>query len=392
MLTTPHDAPEFPAFFEINELKAQLKAKDNSIRKLGDHIATLKGKSVSEGDKSINNSKVIAPGMYKLDLERLSPMLRRNQEAHVDYLKHTQEHADTLREIIEHVRDLRPLDSDLDSACKFAMRVQELLVYVRDTCPSSIRQSEKLIAVTPINKIKKVRFAEPSTSSSNTHKQADSCKTKDSNKRLLPSIRVISSTSASGSKPQGNTKKNRISRPTSSNKKNKVEVHLRNVTPSLNKKNDVSEPVCNANIKHSILNVNSELICATCNECMFDAIHDLCVLDYVNNVNVRAQPKSVKRKKNKMWKPTGKIYTNVRYSWKPTRRTFTIDGNTCPLTRFTSTTVVPPKKPISTIVVKKTTPNSNTSGKLMDITNMGSSNKSKSVESKISNNSKPNKN
>ncbi|GKD87147.1 hypothetical protein Tco_1358301, partial [Tanacetum coccineum] len=54
--------------------------------------------------------------------------------------------------------------------------------------------------------------------------------------------RVISSTSASGSKPPGNTKKNRISSPTSRNKKNKVEDHLRTVKPSLNKKNRVSEP------------------------------------------------------------------------------------------------------------------------------------------------------
>ncbi|GKD03933.1 integrase, catalytic region, zinc finger, CCHC-type containing protein, partial [Tanacetum coccineum] len=322
------DAPEFPAFFEINELKAQLKAKDNSISKLRDHIYTLKCKKVSEGDKSVNNSKVISPGMYKLDLKPLSPMLRSNREAH------------------------------------------KLLVYVRDTCPSSIRQSEKLIAVTPINKVKKVRFTEPSTSSSNTHKQADFCKTKDSNKPLLPSTGVINSTSASRSKPLGNLKKNRISRPTSSNKKNNVEDHLRSVKPSLNKKNHVSEPVCNANIKHSVLNANSELICATCNECMFDAIHDLYVLDYVNNVNVRAQPKSIKSKKKKMWKATGIIYTNVGYSWKPTGRTFTIDGNTCPLTRITSTTVVPPKKPISTTVVKKTAPSSNTSGKLKDITNI----------------------
>ncbi|GKE44534.1 hypothetical protein Tco_1471818, partial [Tanacetum coccineum] len=208
------DAPEFPAFFEINELKAQLKAKDNSISKLRDHIATLKGKSVSEGDKCVNNSKFIALEMYKLDLEPLSPMLRRNREARVDYLKHTQEHVDTLREIVEHARDLRPLDSDLDSSCKFATRVQELLAYVRDICPSSIIQSEKLIAVTPINKVKKVRFAEPSTSSSNTQKQVDSCKTKDTNHPLLPSTRVISSTSASGSKPPCNTKKNRMSRPT----------------------------------------------------------------------------------------------------------------------------------------------------------------------------------
>ncbi|GJT09455.1 retrovirus-related pol polyprotein from transposon TNT 1-94 [Tanacetum coccineum] len=146
------------------------------------------------------------------------------------------ENADTLHEIVEHARALRPLDSDLDSACKFTTRVQELLVYVRDIRPSSSRKSEKLIAVTPINKVKKVRFAEPSTSSSNTHKQVDSCKIKDSNKPLLPSTGVLSSTSASGSKPQGNTKKNRISRPTSSNKKNKVEDHIRSIVIKLLKK------------------------------------------------------------------------------------------------------------------------------------------------------------
>ncbi|GJY52289.1 hypothetical protein Tco_0443136 [Tanacetum coccineum] len=151
------DALEFLAFFEINELKAQLEAKNNSISELKDDIATFKGKGVSECDKSVNISK---------------------------------EHDDTLHEIVENARALMPLESDLKSAC----------------------------------------------------------------------------------------------------------------------------------------------------------------------------------------------------------RTFTIDGNMCPLTRITSTTIVPPKKPISATVFKKTPPISNTSGKLKDITNIGSSSKSKNVESKISNNSKPNKN
>ncbi|GJW47671.1 retrovirus-related pol polyprotein from transposon TNT 1-94 [Tanacetum coccineum] len=62
------------------DLKAQLKEKNNSINRLKDHIATLKGKSVSEGAKSDNISKVIAPGMYKIDLEPLSPKLLRNRK------------------------------------------------------------------------------------------------------------------------------------------------------------------------------------------------------------------------------------------------------------------------------------------------------------------------
>nr|GEX28705.1 integrase, catalytic region, zinc finger, CCHC-type, peptidase aspartic, catalytic [Tanacetum cinerariifolium] len=44
---------------------------------------------------------------------------------------------------------------------------KELLVYVRDTCPNAIKHREKKVAVTPMNKVKKVRFSKPLTSSSN---------------------------------------------------------------------------------------------------------------------------------------------------------------------------------------------------------------------------------
>nr|GEV61721.1 hypothetical protein [Tanacetum cinerariifolium] len=77
------------------------------------------------------------------------------------------------------------------------------------TCPNSPKPSEKLVAITPINKDKRVRFVKPVTSSRNIPKQTDSLKTKYSNKPLLISIGV-KPTSASGSKPSGNTKNNRI--------------------------------------------------------------------------------------------------------------------------------------------------------------------------------------
>ncbi|GKA26584.1 retrovirus-related pol polyprotein from transposon TNT 1-94, partial [Tanacetum coccineum] len=136
------------------------------------------------------------------------------------------------------------------------------------------------------------------------------------------------------------------------------------------------------------------LICTTCHECMFDAIHDLCVHDYLVDINARVKYKSVKSrnaksKKKKMWKPTGKGYTNVGYSWKPIGRTTTLVGNTCPLTRIISTNVLPPKKTISPILVKQTQPSSDKSGKLKDIKHVGSSSKSKTIDSKISNHSEP---
>ncbi|GKD16299.1 hypothetical protein Tco_1205457, partial [Tanacetum coccineum] len=43
------------------------------------------------------------------------------------------------------------------------------------------------------------------------------------------------------------------------------------------------------------LNANSELKCVKCNVCMLSANHDLCVLDFINNVNARNKSKSVKK-------------------------------------------------------------------------------------------------
>ncbi|GJR32069.1 retrovirus-related pol polyprotein from transposon TNT 1-94 [Tanacetum coccineum] len=62
-------------------------------------------------------------------------------------------------------------------------------------------------------------------------------------------------------------------------------------------------------------------------------------------MNARNKSKSVKKSsKRKVWKPTGKVFTNIGYIWRPTGRTFTIVGNACPLTRITTTTEVPLKK------------------------------------------------
>ncbi|GJZ57865.1 hypothetical protein Tco_0613359 [Tanacetum coccineum] len=113
------NAPEILEFFKINEWQAKLDVKDVLIANLRKHIESLKGKNVVEKDATPNKSKVIAPGMFKLDLEPLSPKVLKNRDAHIDHIKHTREHANTLREIVKHARSLRPLDSNLDSACKY---------------------------------------------------------------------------------------------------------------------------------------------------------------------------------------------------------------------------------------------------------------------------------
>ncbi|GKE46341.1 hypothetical protein Tco_1477599, partial [Tanacetum coccineum] len=293
--------------------------------------------------KSMENADLKTQIEEKLKLEPLAPKVLKNKDAHLEYIKHSREHADIPREIVKNARALSPLDSNLDSVYKYVQRIQEILVYIRDTCPCLTRPSEKLVAVTPKNKDKKVRFADPITSSSNTQKQVDSHKPKDSNQPLLHSTGVICSTSASGSNPTCNTKNNRISQPSSSNNKNKVEDQSRSVKSRKNKNNRVAKTKCNA------------YVCAICNECLFDANHDKCVLDYIYDVNVLSKSKPAKHKnKKQIRKPTGKVYTEIGYKWKPTRRTFTIVENNFPLTRFTSTKVVPLKETTTKSVVTPT--------------------------------------
>ncbi|GKF44786.1 hypothetical protein Tco_0131338, partial [Tanacetum coccineum] len=97
---------------------------------------------------------------------------------------------------------------------------------------------------------------------------------------------------------------------------------------------------------HSKLNTNSKIKCVKCNGCMLSDNNDMYVLDFINNVNARVKSKSVKKfSKRKVWKPTGKVFTNIGYIWRPTGRTFTIVGNVCPLTKITTTTEVPLRKP-----------------------------------------------
>ncbi|GJS63119.1 hypothetical protein Tco_0020247 [Tanacetum coccineum] len=200
------------------------------------------------------------------------------------------------------------------------VRTKELLVYVSATCPSLKHVSDKLVGVTPINKTREVRSKQFSK--------------------------------ASGSKPRNNTKKDRITQTSSSNKKkNKVEDDPMIAKSSLNNMNRVSKPVCNAYVKHSVLNANSKLICANCHECMFDAIHDRCVCNYLNDENARVKSKIVKPRLasaqiRSCINLLVKVYTNVGYSWKPTGRTFTIVWKPiCPLTRVISANVVPHRTP-----------------------------------------------
>ncbi|GJV91750.1 retrovirus-related pol polyprotein from transposon TNT 1-94 [Tanacetum coccineum] len=153
--------------------------------------------------------------------------------------------------------------------------------------------------------------------------------------------------------------------------------------------NSVVEPIRDVDVKHSLSNANSDPICATCKKSMFDGVHDMCLFDFVENVNSRAKS-AKKHKKQNIWKPTGHVFTEVGLKWKPTGRTFTIVGNSCPLTRITSANVAPPKKTTSYSVEKQKLELKVYSRKPKNVKIVGSSKKAKIVESKNAYHSEPN--
>ncbi|GJV74739.1 hypothetical protein Tco_1506323 [Tanacetum coccineum] len=218
-------ALSFDQLFELNELKAQSQKKDTVIKKLKEKINALSGKTIKDKIKqeleeieTINIeldhrvTKLIAenkhlkqtykqlydsikparirlkeqsfkndlrklkgkalvvydvtkhpsdPEMLKIDVEPITPKLLNKQTAHSAYIKHTQEEATIHRDLVEHVKSKYLLDQSLESACRYAKLVQELLTNISKTCPSINNADGKSMAVTPKNKDKSVRFTEP---------------------------------------------------------------------------------------------------------------------------------------------------------------------------------------------------------------------------------------
>nr|GEV15772.1 hypothetical protein [Tanacetum cinerariifolium] len=203
---------------------------------LKDTLSKIKGKAMVNEAVPLHS---IDPELLTIDVAPLALKLQNNRTTHNDYLKHTQEETATLREIVKNKRLLNPLNTSLDYACKYTKRIQELLIILKQTCPCFNDLGTKLMAVTPVNNNKKIRFTEHIPSSGNTPIKTTSSTNVVSNKLVLSSTGVNLLTSASGSQPQGNTKKDRIRQTQSRAKKNKLEDHPRNVRPSLLNKKSV---------------------------------------------------------------------------------------------------------------------------------------------------------
>ncbi|GJS11965.1 hypothetical protein Tco_0368761 [Tanacetum coccineum] len=237
---------------EIESLKAQLRSK----------VSCVTSDSVKP--------KVLAPGMYAIDVKPIPHPLKNNRSAHLNYISHLKESVETVREIVEEARVVKPLDNALNYACQYTKLSQELLEYVIGTCPK----------------------------------------------------RVNTFTEASGSKPRSNTKKNRILPAKTENKK-KVEDHPRTNKSVWTKVNWVDSSISS---KRVVINSNSDSVCKTCNKCLISASHEMCVVNILNSVNATPTVKIVLNKGKQIWKPKGKLSDNslnkTKQIWKATGKLF----------------------------------------------------------------------
>nr|GEX73290.1 hypothetical protein [Tanacetum cinerariifolium] len=211
----------------------------------------------------------------------------------LDYLKHLKESVATLCKIVEEAKVERSLDKSVASACLYTKHSQELLEYVIGTCLKDFNKRDKKQATTPLNRKKKVTFADQCEASNmNTQTHVVQQITQQTNVPVLPSTGVDSCTDTSESKPRSNTNKNKISPAKSVNQKT-VEDHSRTNKSQLQKLNRVDSSISS---KRTIINSNSDSLCKTCNKCFISANHDMCVIKYLNSVNAPSSAKIVVRK------------------------------------------------------------------------------------------------
>ncbi|GJX50430.1 hypothetical protein Tco_0277275 [Tanacetum coccineum] len=231
--------------------------------------------------------KVLAPGMYAIDVKPIPHPLKNNRSAHLNYISHLKESVETVREIVEEAR--------------------------------------------------------VECSSSNTQKHEVHQKVQQTNIPVIPSTGVNASTEASGSKPRSNTKKNRILPAKKENKK-KVEVHLRTNKSVWTKVNRIDSSI---SYKRVVINSNSESVCKMCDKCLNSANHEMCVVNILSSVNATPTVKRVLNKGKQIWKPkgklsdnrlnktkrvwkaTGKLFADIGYQWRPTGKKFTLGKLDC---------------------------------------------------------------
>ncbi|GKD52491.1 hypothetical protein Tco_1281467, partial [Tanacetum coccineum] len=162
-LSNNQNAFEILEYFRNNDLKAQLQAKDTTICKLKEHISMRETDKEEKVKHEMDEIETI-----NIELEHsVAKLLSENERLHkeIEHLKKIyKDQFDSIEKthalFKQNGKDTIENATQIPIATTIAPGMFKI-----DLEP--LAPSEKLIATTPMNKVKKVRFSEPLTSSSN---------------------------------------------------------------------------------------------------------------------------------------------------------------------------------------------------------------------------------
>ncbi|GJT59531.1 retrovirus-related pol polyprotein from transposon TNT 1-94 [Tanacetum coccineum] len=250
---------------EIESLKAQLRSKEPCFT--SDYV----------------KPKVLAPGMYAIDVKPIPHPLKNNRSAHLNYISHLKE--------------------------------SELLECVIGTCPKSFNERDNKAPSTPVTRKKQVTFSDkPRTSSSNTQKH----KTAKKENKTEVEVRLRTNKSVW-------TKVNRVDSSISSKR-----VVINSNSESVN---SASHGMCVVNILNSV-NANPTVRIVLNKEKQIWKPKGKLSDNSLNKTKQIWKPKgklsdNSLSKTQRVWKATGKLFADIGYQWRPTGKKLTLGKLDC---------------------------------------------------------------
>ncbi|GJX73795.1 retrovirus-related pol polyprotein from transposon TNT 1-94 [Tanacetum coccineum] len=270
-------APSFDQLFELNELKAQSQEKDMVIKKLKERIKSLSGNM--DKDKIKQDLEEIETINIELD-HRVTKLIAENE-----HLKQT------YKQLYDSIKPARVRSKEQCADLTNQVNLKSVEISDLNAC-----LQEKVLVITTLkDELRKLKGKDLANNEVTHHPSDPEINTEPITPKLL------NKRSAHSAYIKHTQEEAAVLRDLSDHIKANYPLD-----PTLESAYHVVAPKGTAHVQHSKLNANSELKCVKCNGCMLSDNHDLCVLDYTNNVNAR---------------------------------------NACPLTRITTTTEAPLRKP-----------------------------------------------
>ncbi|GJZ04514.1 retrovirus-related pol polyprotein from transposon TNT 1-94 [Tanacetum coccineum] len=288
--------PSFDQLFELNNLKAELQAKDTTIEKLKANIKRLNKTSTTNSvKKDIDEIETI-----NIELEhRVAKLIAENE-----HLKQT------YKQLYDSIKPSRVRSKE--HAESLVNQLNQKSVEITDL---NAQLQEKVFVITTLkNDLRKFK-----------------------GKDIVDNVAQVSNATTIA---PGMYKLDPVT--LAPKDKNNRETHIYYLKHTMEQAAILREIVEQA----KSLNPLDSASYSACNS-MFDARHELCLSELFYDMNASSKSKSIKKaKKKEEWKPTRKVFTKIGYNRRPTGRTFTLVGNACPLTRITTTNKVPLREPI----------------------------------------------